>query len=425
MVTKLIEHLRGNKMSRDTLFSLTAMIISAGCGALIHFIIGAYYNPAALGVFNQVFAVYIFFSQAAVFGVHNSILKYTAQYNGTSERVRAIAFSGLALTTGTSLLFVMLYWLSRGLIGRSLDSPEVAVGMAYAAFGLFFFSLNKTLLALLNGLRQIKMHAALTAARFVFMTLALIVACLVKAQAHSLAVILSAAEAMLFICLLPATFSWLKPVRGWSGWLVRHLEFGVKSLPSGVLVELNTRVDVLMLGYFQGDALVGIYSLAAITVEVAYQALIALRINVNPVLVRLISIDDPEPLSTFIAKYKKYAYFGMTAVGAVGIIGFWATLHTVPFLSEYGPSLGVFVILMIGLILSAGYVPFNQILMQAGRPGWHTVIFSTAVLFNAAANGALIPRFGINGAAIATGLSFIASVFILTLACRRLIGVRL
>ena len=49
-----------------------------------------------------------------------------------------------------------------------------------------------------------------------------------------------------------------------------------------VLIELNTKVDILMIGFFMGDYNVGIYSFAALFGEGFYQLLIVLQNVLNP-----------------------------------------------------------------------------------------------------------------------------------------------
>jgi O-antigen/teichoic acid export membrane protein len=61
----------------------------------------------------------------------------------------------------------------------------------------------------------------------------------------------------------------------------------MKSFFSNVLLQMNTRIDVLVLGLFWSDHIVGIYSFAATLAEGVYQLLVVLRTNYNPMLVRL------------------------------------------------------------------------------------------------------------------------------------------
>jgi O-antigen/teichoic acid export membrane protein len=92
---------------------------------------------------------------------------------------------------------------------------------------------------------------------------------------------------------------------------------------------------------------------------------------------------------------------------------------------EFAASWTPFAVLMAGIWLSSIRMPFFQVLLMAGRPGWHSLFMLAVVAVNAAANALLIPQLGILGAALATGLSFVASIGLLRVAARRLVGVRL
>ena len=61
------------KFSKDLLWNASAFALSALLGVLVNLLIVRFYDPAALGVFNLVYASYILLSQLAVGGVHLAI----------------------------------------------------------------------------------------------------------------------------------------------------------------------------------------------------------------------------------------------------------------------------------------------------------------------------------------------------------------
>ena len=75
-------------------------------------------------------------------------------------------------------------------------------------------------------------------------------------------------------------------------WVVRHYKFGTKGLAAGLFTEVNSRVDVLMIGFFLSDRATGIYSFAAMLVDGVYHVLAMVRINFNPILVAAIRDKD-------------------------------------------------------------------------------------------------------------------------------------
>ena len=62
-----------SKFSNDLWFNAAAFGGSAVLGVLLNLFIVRYHDAAALGVFNQVYAVYILLSQLAVGGVHLAV----------------------------------------------------------------------------------------------------------------------------------------------------------------------------------------------------------------------------------------------------------------------------------------------------------------------------------------------------------------
>ena len=53
--------------------------------------------------------------------------------------------------------------------------------------------------------------------------------------------------------------------------------YGAKSALAGVMLELNAKVDIWMIGVFLSDKLVGIYTFAAMVAEGVYQLLVVLQ----------------------------------------------------------------------------------------------------------------------------------------------------
>jgi O-antigen/teichoic acid export membrane protein len=179
-------------------------------------------------------------------------------------------------------------------------------------------------------------------------------------------------------------------------WIAEHLRFGGKAFPSGLFSELNTRIDVLILGAFATDAVVGVYSLAAILAEGMYQLLVAVRTTYAPALVAGLPYGE-------IARGRNRTYLGAAALGALAVPAYALVI---------GPSWPLFAVLVGGMVLGAGYVPFSQILVCRGFPTGHTLMILAVLVYNAAANAILVPLAGPMGAACATGSTFVVAALL-------------
>lgn len=190
-------------------------------------------------------------------------------------------------------------------------------------------------------------------------------------------------------------------------------------------MELNARVDVLMIGFYLEDRWVGVYTFAAMVAEGMYQLLVVLQNMYNPLLARDLALGQTTTLEASIARGKRNTYLG---VAVVGLLAAW--IYPWPFdwlvgKSAVAESATAFRGLVLGIVLSAGFIPFAQVLLMGNRPGWHSVYMASTVLLNIVGNAILIPKFGIIGAALATSLAMFLSIFVLRALVRRELQLKL
>jgi len=411
-------------------WNVASLVVLGVSGILLTLLILNGYGKSTLGVFNQALAAYIFFSQLAVGGINASTLRAIAERRDDARHVATVVVGAFVPTLLLALGTTLLFWLARTPIAALLESPDTALGIEAAAPGLFCFALNKVGLAVVNGLERMRAFAVYTALRYLTILIALagfLVFDEQRAWGPRLAFVFSFSEGVLLLALLPEVLPRLRwsLVGDWAGWAREHLRYGVKSFASGVLLELNARVDILMIGYFMADAFVGIYTLAAMVAEGLYQLLVVLQNMYNPILAREIAARRFEELRALVRRGKWRTYAAMAGVGAAAVLLY---PYVQPLLSsEPGMEQSVtpFAWLMLGIVLAAGYIPFAQTLLMANRPGWHTLYMVVTVLINVVGNALLIPHWGLAGAAISTASALFLSTFVLRALVRRQVGLRL
>jgi O-antigen/teichoic acid export membrane protein len=420
----------GERFRRDVAWNVASLAFLAASGIALNVLIGDLYGPATLGVFNQVLAAYVFFSQLAVGGVNLSALKSIAEDPRDRERTTAIVMGSLVLALALAATATLVFLAVREPVARWLESPGVAVGMTAAAPGLFFFGLNKVLLSVVNGLRRMRAFAVFTALRYGLILGGLLLAAgrdPGRTRGDELAFAFTFAEGILFALLAVEVGRQMRfPVRGtWKDWVPVHLAYGTKSFASGVLLELNSRVDVWMIGIYLADRAVGIYTVAGMVAEGLFQLLVVLQNNVNPVIARMLAEGRLSELHAAVLRGRRRTYLGMAGVAAIAIALFPLALGLAFRDGGFREAWLPFAILMLGIVSASGYIPFGQILLMAGRPGWHSLYIGSSVAMNVLGNWILVPRFGLAGAAAATALSVLASVFVLKAIVRAQLGVRI
>jgi O-antigen/teichoic acid export membrane protein len=306
-----------------------------------------------------------------------------------------------------------------------LDSPPVAEAIAWSAPGLFFFALNKVLMSIVNGAGRMRAFAIFTSIRYLGILVALLAAMHFELPGARLAYVFSAAEAFLFVVLaieVGRLVDW-RIAAGFGAWVKTHVVYGAKSVLSGVMLELNAKVDIWMIGMFMYDQHVGIYTFAAMIAEGVYQLLVVLQNNYNPILARLLAERDFTTLRATVRKGRNLTYAGMTAVAIVAVLLFPLAVAILTDKPDFALSREPFTWLMVGIVAASGYIPFGQTLLMANRPAWHTLLMVLTVLVNVAGNWILIPWIGLSGAAIATAISMASSVLFLKWLVRQKVGV--
>lgn len=407
----------------DLIFNYASLVVLASSGLAMNLLIVRWLGDEALGTFNQILAIYTIGAQLAVGGVHYSVLRAVAQANDQQEQ-RVVLSAGVILSLGIGLVTGLICMLTREWWASILGSPGVAQGLLFTGPSLVLISLNKTLLGGINGLRRMRMYAVLQSLRY--STLVAAVALLAYRQASpgnlALAFVISEGGVLLASVVVLRRFFGMKFTHGSTDWLTSHFNFGVKGLLSGVFLELNTRVDILLLGFFLSDTQVGRYSFAAAFAEGLYQVLIVVRNNVNPMMAQMLKQGQRVELVQYVRKSWRYVYPGMAAVCIAGAVVAY-TAAVVAQSPEFARETVVYyAILALGVFLTAGFVPFDGILLQAGLPGWFTFQVMLVVVTNIVGNAILIPMVGTEGAALGTALALLSSIFFLNYTMKSQLG---
>lgn len=196
---------RGNtKLGTDIFWNYVSFGILSVTGLLSDLIIARLHGPVTLGVYHQVFSIYLVASQLAVGGVNYSMLKHAAQYSSDRDTLNRVFSSGLSLTLLCGCVSAGVLYALRSSIQFLLErrSDTIAQGIAMIAPALILFSANKAMLFYLNGLRKMKAFAFFQSLRYSMLLLFIIVISMTGLPGHMVIATFPLAEGVLFLCLL-------------------------------------------------------------------------------------------------------------------------------------------------------------------------------------------------------------------------------
>ena len=402
------------KFTTDLFWNAGAFALSALFGVLVNLLIIRFHDAAALGVFNLVYAIYILLSQLAVGGVHLAVQAFVPRELAAGRRADPQVTASFLLSTLTALVVMGLAWMGSDLPGRWFDSPGVRAAFPLVIPGLLFFSWNKVLLSFHNGARRMRLFAVFQLLRFAGLFGGVLWLCLTDAPSHELAITLYWTELALFVLLFPITLRFWRPLSGrLTAALRENFRFGNRALAGNLLMDVNTRVDVFMLGLFLNDAAVGLYSFAATVAEGVLQLPVLFRNNINPVLTRAWHRGGAPLLANVMLRNRKAFFRLLAPLVFLSIPLFPLALWVLGMQEQPMTVWAVYAILATGIALTSGHQAFVMLFSQLGRPGTQTLFIAGFFLSNVLLNLALIPTMGIHGAALATALSYVAMVFLL------------
>ena len=416
MVKKIFfKNLDLSKIKNDLIWNYVSLAFLGLSGIGINILIGINYEPSILGAFNQVMVTYLITGILGSFGINFSVLRSLAQNKKNRGKVQSIIKGAFIPTFLLGILISLIYLNLTNFISILFSSENVRIGMLAISPAIIFFSFNKVmLLGIINGMERMRSFSIYQSLRYSMLFLSLLLCIRRNVSGPYLPIIFLITEFILFVILILDTsfnYKWWES-KDWIYWTKKHIIFGFKSLFGSIFTEMNTRIDILMLGIFLNDDIVGIYSFSAMFAEGFLQLLVVLQNNCNPIIANLIKQNKKE-LNKFILNVRGATYKYTILIGLLSIAFYPVLISLITNKTEYIKSYLPFAIIIIGIIFASGYLPFQNILIMLNKPSYQTLIVVYVATINTLLNAFLIPLFGMKGAAIGTASSYIAYIFIL------------
>ncbi|VTT87333.1 polysaccharide biosynthesis protein [Halorubrum sp. DM2] len=183
--------------------------------------------------------------------------------------------------------------------------------------------------------------------------------------------------------------------------------FGGYQLVGGLSAMLLYRTDILLVEFFKGGTFTALYQSAITPAEMIWFVPSAIQMAFLQHTASLWSSDQIDEINENIQTGVKYAVLSLTLFG-VGLVVLAEPFLTAYFGPEYTDATTTLQVLVFGTFffgITRVIVPVFQ------AAGWvrHTELITFgALILNVLLNVTLIPRYGIIGAGIATGLSYVA-----------------
>ncbi|VEP16851.1 Membrane protein involved in the export of O-antigen and teichoic acid [Hyella patelloides LEGE 07179] len=403
-----------NKLVKGAGFSFAGQIISTGFKYLTQVILAWILGSEVFGLYTLGMIVYQLGELFSRMGLETGVVRYVSIYLNAEDKVRlkGLLWQGIILPFLSGIVFGITLFLTSDLIAQGIfGKPELTPALKIVAIALPFGASVTVGIFATTGFEIAKYKVYVWELLLPFTNLLIAVSfCTVgwglwgATVAWLIAVIVSLAATIYFTwSIFPAVFSSkIQPVFESKQLLAFSLPLSFGSFLW--LVMLWT--DALMLGYFRPAAEVGIYRAASQTALLMTLFTRSLVTIFTPMIAKLYSKGEFEQLGTIFRTASRWSFsltlplFLIVVVTGKDILGVFGTEFTIGWLP--------LIILAGGQLARAGPGGFAMhMLAMSGHQ--YLKLFGDLLLAitNIGLNILMIPRWGMMGAAVATGISIL------------------
>ncbi|GAB3021636.1 flippase [Natronobiforma cellulositropha] len=397
----------------SALLSSAALVMAGGMvGAVAKLgervVIGRLLSPEAYGEVSIGLAILIFTTTLAAAGCTQGVSRFVPRYESLEDR-RGVWVSGMAVTMALSLAFALAMLVgAEWLASTFFESEQAAPFVRWLALALPFVVGFRVAIAGIRGYENTVYRTAAEDLLDPFLRIGLIALLLALGMgivAAGIAYLVAAVATFVVAHLLLAR---LMPLYGEYRTHTRELlVFSAPLVVSTVVGVLLTQTDTLMLGYFRSSLEVGLYSAAYPIASGLLVVLTAFGFLYLPIASRLDSDGERDAIDDIYATTTKWVYV-VTFPAFVLLVVFPGDVLSVIFGAAYTEAATILPILAVGFFLSAAAGRDRETLSALGSTSWIAVGNVAGLCLNVVVNLALIPRYGILGASVASVTSLVA-----------------
>ena len=193
------------------------------------------------------------------------------------------------------------------------------------------------------------------------------------------------------------------PLRPGFDWKILRsfLNFGIRGYAANLMQFLNYRLDALIVNGLLGLVSVGYYSIATAMAETLWYGANAVALVMFPH-VSSLERKEADRITPVVCRNAIF----MTLIGAVLMFAVSRQLILIVFGSSMIPALHPLWLLLPGIVTLTAAKVISSYLSGIGKPTYSTYIAAAMLILTIALDLVLIPRYGINGAAIASSIVY-------------------
>ncbi len=410
-------------VATQTAWALAAKACGSALATITMVFVANLLPVSEYGLFSLVMSIAALWFILGEFGISLSVSKYVAQHR-LHNPVLASGFvsCGLLLQAMCALVATVACYLTAGSIARLLGTPELQRLLYVAAAILLVRPLFRFALRIFQGYQRLDLLAlGETLAEAVRLVATFM---LLKAGMGALGAVGGRIAGFAVAAAVGLVIVWRKFLHSRGSWsaagypIAAHvIRLGIPVFAMNICDFLFMELTVPLLGFFLQEEQVGYYSLPFRITSVLHMPAHAVALAIGPRLAVLDENNEAHVRALFFGGMKTVLLLYIPAM--FGLMALAPELLAVVFGEKYLPASTVMRMYGVFLLARAAGTYVALSLVYLGRARARAKVQVVTVLVNVGLNLALIPRFGIIGAAASMLATWIPTVVIWqAIACR-------
>ena len=385
---------------------------------LLHFfqkpIMARFLGPDGLGLFSMAMMIIGIIELIALFGIDGALVKFVAEYKERKEKVYPLVSSALITILIVGIIVGSALFVFSNTFANVFNMPSLPLLLKIYALVLPLSLVHGIIISYFNGLREMRYYA------------------FIKILQASLALSFIASFLMIGLgvegAMLGAVFAMFATVSVAMVIMKRFVHFtlldykkntkilasfGSRLVGANMISQIYHNIDIIMIGYFLTSTDVGYYAIAVSLSRFFWLVPRAISTVAYPAISEYWAKNDIQAIRKLVDKATKYCACILVFAG-MSVIFFAKDIITFLFTSEFLPAVLPLTILIIGTVTYGILSSIGVIFASAGKIDLVLKISAIGAVGDVLLNIALIPTYGIIGAATATTASHVIGIGITT-----------
>jgi len=393
---------------KHSILTFSSTIISVILGLVAGIIIARTLGPEGKGLWTILYLIPTMSLLLSSLGLEVAIVYFSGKKEFENETLISNALMLAIILSGICIIFLLAlyYTLGRKIFGGTTIQLLHFIGVTVSIPILIS---RRIFVSLLQGHSKIKeFNIVLVAEKLVFLIVIIFFLIINYITIDTILVSFISSIMLSLIFSLYYTHKLSRIKISFNQQCMRKLlTFGIKGYWGNIFQFLNYRFDMFLVNFFLGPGSVGIYSVAVNLTEMIWYPSSAIA----TVLLPKASRSKYAESGSLVQKTAKWTFW-VTFFLAIVLLISSKFLINILYGKAFLPTVDVVWFLLPGIILFSLTRITATYFIGAGKPIINAAISLLSLIANVILNLIFIPRFGINGAALATTISYTISTIL-------------